>query len=263
MEKWKLLISGSGEPSLNMGIDYFLWEKTGDENFPPVLRFYTWKVPSVSTGYNQSPEKLININFCLENKFPMVRRPTGGSVIFHDLELTYSFCANCKYYKDFSSPFKSYILICKGIIKGMEKMGLRPEIRGVSEGKEPSYTTRDCFSLSSKHDITFEGKKIVGSAQRRNRKSFLQHGSILIDIRKNLWENIFLHKPDFSKVGSLKEFGVEVGKEKLIEFLKTGFEEVFEIEFELMEISEKEMEECKKLAENFLIKKERLENNQI
>ncbi|MCD6408166.1 lipoate--protein ligase family protein, partial [bacterium] len=119
-----------------------------------------------------------------------------------------------------------------------------------------SYTTRDCFSLSSRHDITFKGKKIVGSAQRRNRISFLQHGSILIDIRKNLWENIFLHKTDFSKVGSLKEFGVEVEKEKLIEFLKTGFEEVFDIEFELMEISKKEMEECKKLAEKILIKKE-------
>lgn len=255
MKKWKLLISGKVDPPLNMGIDYFLWKKVTERNLPPILRFYEWEPSGVSTGYNQNPENLINIDFCINNRIPVVRRPTGGSAIFHDIELTYSFCANYREYNDFLYPLKSYILICRGIIEGMKKTGLNLEIRGFSEGKEPSYTWRDCFSLSSRHDITLNGKKVVGSAQRRNKDAFLQHGSILLDIRKNLWKDIFLNKTDFSKITSLKEAGVEMSKENLIEFLKTGFEEVFDVEFELMEILEKEMRECRKLSENFLIKK--------
>ncbi|MBA7715089.1 Octanoyltransferase LipM [subsurface metagenome] len=38
-----------------------------------------------------------------------------------------------------------------------------------------------CFVRPSKYDVVEDGRKIVGSAQRRRNRAFFQHGSILMD----------------------------------------------------------------------------------
>ncbi|MCM8772203.1 MAG: lipoate--protein ligase family protein [Candidatus Omnitrophica bacterium] len=239
--KVRLILDKNYEPYWNMAFDFYFWKKNTDWKFFPVLRFYKWNPSSVSFGYNQRIERLINVEFCNKNNIPMVMRPTGGSAIFHDIEITYSFSSNIKHNKFFLSPYISYIKIAESIIKGLEKLGLKLKIRGVSDNKEPSFTDIPCFSLFSRHDIVFENKKIVGSAQRRNSFSFLQHGSILIDIRKDLWENIFFKKVNFNGIGCLKELVGNFDEEELIKFLKNGFEEVLECEIfeDKLEIKEK------------------------
>jgi len=241
--KCRLILSENYDPFFNMSFDYFFWKNCENKENFPVLRFYKWFPSSVSIGYNQGIENLLNIEFCEKNKIPIVRRPTGGSAIFHDIEITYSFCANLSHHKYFSMPSSTYFIISNSIIKGIEKLGVKLKLRGFSNGKEPSFTDLACFSLSSKYDIVYNDKKIVGSAQRRNRFSFLQHGSILIDIRKNLWENIFLKEVDFYKIGCLKDLLKDINEKDLIEFLKDGFKEV--LNFEIFEDELKKEEEEK------------------
>jgi len=233
---WTLIISGKKDPFLNMEIDFNMWHSVREKKSFPILRFYQWDPPSVSLGYNQSPEKIVDTQFCKKNNIPIVKRPTGGSAIFHDIELTYSFASNICFSSSFYNPTSSYFSICEAIKKGIEKIGIQLEIRGFSDGKEPSFTNKACFTLSSKHDLVYKGKKIIGSAQRRDKYSFLQHGSILLSIRKNLWERIFIEKLDFEKISSLDEILKEKFKiEQLIECLKNGFEEFFGIKFERKE----------------------------
>ncbi|MBN1446106.1 MAG: lipoate--protein ligase family protein [Candidatus Omnitrophica bacterium] len=238
MEKWRIIISGAKAPEDNMGIDYALWQSAFRGVAPPTLRFYQWNPSSVSFGYNQSAHRVINTEFCKAGNIPIVKRPTGGSAIFHDIELTYSFSGNFNGHPSFASPLGSYFAVCGGIIKGMKKVGASLEIRGFSEGKEPSFTARDCFSLSSRHDIVCNNRKVVGSAQRRNGAAFLQHGSILLDIRRDLWENIFLEETDFSKIVPLDEMLAEkISPEYLIQILSEGFEEAFGVVFEEGELT--------------------------
>ncbi|HPP66907.1 MAG TPA: hypothetical protein PKX05_03225, partial [bacterium] len=126
--------------------------------------------------------------------------------------------------------------------------------RGISIGKEPSLTRRDCFSLSTRHDLVISGKKIIGSAQRKDGASFLQHGSLLIDIQKQYWENIFLHRPDFTKIICLSEILNQVPDfETLAALLTKGFEEFFEYPFERFEFSPQDIENAKKIERNFLL----------
>ncbi len=251
MDIWRLIIGEKENPSINMGIDFALWKSVSEGKSPPVLRFYQWMPSSVSIGYNQNPEDLINIDFCKKNNIHCVRRPTGGSAIFHDIELTYSFSAATCHRTSFIFPLSSYIEICKGIKTGIQKYGINLQIRGINEGKEPSYTKKDCFSLSSRHDLVFDGRKLVGSAQRRNKNSFLQHGSILIDIRKKIWEKVFIEKVDFSKITYLKNFGIEIKLNELIEFLKNGFENIFGVKFQSDELTEQEKRESLKFSEKY------------
>lgn len=241
MKKWRVIVSGAMEPEENMGIDYVLWQSTSWCESPPTLRFYQWSPSAVSLGYNQSPHNVINTDFCKERNIPIVRRPTGGSAIFHDIELTYSFSSNIKAYPAFVLPLSSYIALCRGIIKGLDFLGIKAEIRGFSEGKEPSYTTRDCFSLSSRHDIVADGRKLVGSAQRRNKYAFLQHGSILIDIKREVWDNIFVESVDFSKIITLKDLCIkDISVDTLITNIINGFKETFGVSFEESGLTEEE-----------------------
>jgi len=238
MERWKVIISGAMAPEENMEIDYGLWQTASRGASPPTLRLYQWNPPAVSLGYNQNAHKVVNTAFCKASNIPIVKRPTGGSAIFHDAELTYSFCGNFDSRPSFASPLGSYLSVCGGIIRGLKKTGIMLEARGFSEGKEPSFTGRDCFSLSSRHDLVCGGRKAVGSAQRRNSAAFLQHGSILLDIRKDLWENIFLEDVDFSKIVSVNELLAErISADHLVKIIIQGFEEAFGAVFEEGELT--------------------------
>jgi len=250
MDTWRFIHSVPQSPSINMGTDYALWQTVKQGKAPPVLRLYTWNPSSVSLGYGQKPERVVDVSFCRMNGIPIVMRPTGGSAIFHDLELTYSVVGHKDFHPTFGNPLESYMTICRALIRGLERLGLKSEVRGYSEGKEPSTTDKACFILSSRHDVVCNGRKIIGSAQKRDDFSFLQHGSILLDIRGALWEKVFSRPVDFSKVGCLRGMtGRDIGPEELVPLLKNGWEELFGVALEEGALTEEESAEAGRLAE--------------
>lgn len=252
-KKFLFVITEGFSPEMNMALDSVMWNKAKINPELAILRFYTWKPSGISLGANQKPENLVEVEFCKKNNFPVVARITGGSAIFHDMEITYSF-SSVNDEKFFPGPLSSYEKICGALKLGIEKLGIKVEWRGQSIGKEPSLTNRDCFSLSSRHDLVINGKKIIGSAQRKDRASFLQHGSLLLYIRKGLWEKIFLQKPDFTKITSLSDTLSEVPDfDEIVSVLINGFEEFFHERFERFEILSQDMEEARNIAENFTL----------
>ena len=255
MKKIKFLFTFTKDltPQMNMALDSVMWEMAKKTPEIAVLRFYTWKPSGVSLGANQKPESLVNIEFCRKNNIPIVARVTGGSAIFHDREITYSF-SSVNDEEIFVGPLTSYEKICGALSQGLKKLGIDAQWRGQSKGKEPSLTDRDCFSLSSRHDLVIDGRKIIGSAQRKDRISFLQHGSLLVDIKKELWEKIFLQKPDFTKIVSLSELLQEpIDLRHIVSVLVRGFEDFFQTEFEMFEFSAKDIETAIKMERNFLL----------
>ncbi|MCM8817471.1 MAG: lipoate--protein ligase family protein [Candidatus Omnitrophica bacterium] len=252
-KKFLLVITYDVSPEMNMALDSVMWNKVKKNPEIAILRFYTWKPSGVSLGANQKPENLVDVEFCKKNNIPVVARVTGGSAIFHDIEITYSF-SSINDEKLFTGPLTSYEKICSALKLGLERLGILVQWRGQSIGKEPSLTNRDCFSLSTRHDLIVDGKKIIGSAQRKDKTSFLQHGSLLLDIRKKLWEKIFLQRPDFSKIISLSEILNQLPAfEKIVSMLVSGFEQFFQQKFERIEFSPQDIEEARKIAEDFAL----------
>ena len=250
---WLVAITKDISPAMNMAFDSIMWNIAKANLDTGILRFYTWKPSGVSLGTNQKPENLVDTDFCKKNNIPVVARITGGSAIFHDKEITYSF-SSANDEKFFPGPLSSYEKIYGALKSGLKKLGVDVQWRGTSVGREPSLTNRDCFSLSTRHDLVIDGKKIIGSAQRKDRTSFLQHGSLLIDVRQNLWKSIFLQKPDFTKIISLSEILTEVPDfERIVSVLVNGFEEFFDQKFERFEFSTKDIENAKKIERDFIL----------
>lgn len=165
-----------------MAIDSALLEEveTSSES-RTVVRFYRWQGPTISLGRNQKIEKAVDRDYCRANGIDIVHRPTGGRAVLHDDELTYAVASNdTSAFGD--SIYGNYKRVSEALCLAYNRLGvpavLAPDTRKV-EGL-PEDCDPPCFISPSRYELMVGGRKVVGSAQRRIRRSFLQHGSMPI-----------------------------------------------------------------------------------
>ena len=82
-----------GDGAFNMAKDRAILIACNEGEAPATLRLYGWKKPTLSIGYSQDVSKNIDLEFCEQNRIPVVRRFTGGRALLHLYELTYSIVA--------------------------------------------------------------------------------------------------------------------------------------------------------------------------
>jgi lipoate-protein ligase A len=140
------------------------------------LRFYDWTRPTISLGHSE-PLENIDTEAALRDGLEIVRRPTGGRAVLHWGDLTYAVVLPARTGKDLSGLYK---LISECIIEGARLAGLDLELERGSLGKSGA-RDKPCFASVSRHEISFRGRKVVGSAQRIGEGAMLQHGSIPVD----------------------------------------------------------------------------------
>ena len=157
---WRLLLSGARPAAENMALDEVLLEQAAPIG-APVLRFYSWTEPAATFGYFQKyaeVEKLTNLR-------PLVRRPTGGGIVPHDADWTYSliFPPGHPWYelKAVASYKRAHLWIQAAFREAGFPTHLAPEARKDSPGQ--------CFAGAERFDLLWKDRKIAGAAQRRSR----------------------------------------------------------------------------------------------
>ncbi len=242
---WQYLNTGFGTGKFNMDFDENLTASMIDGKEIQTLRFYGWDPPAISLGYNQNILD-INTDLCKENGVDIVRRPTGGRAILHWNELTYSVTM----FADGVSVSNVYERISAALVKGLRMMGIDAELEKSQPDFQKLYKNSSsipCFSSSAKYEIQYQGKKIVGSAQRRystkdGREIALQHGSILLGPEhKQLVDYLAVYNED--SIGMMKKdlsektidaeniLGRKIDIEEAAEYMKAGFIDEWGIEF--------------------------------
>lgn len=185
---WRLL-TGDGaavtpEPvpaggARNMAIDHALLDAVAD-GAPPVLRLYRWTPACLSFGRNQHAAGVYDQDRIRGAGIDIVRRPTGGLAVLHDVELTYTVVAPLHL---FGGPRDAYRVINRAIVKGLRRLGVDAAVADEAHGSP--YPAADaampCFQAPAPGEVVAAGGKLVGSAQRTERRTVLQHGSILVD----------------------------------------------------------------------------------
>jgi lipoate-protein ligase A len=172
------------------------------ENFQPVLRLYSWKPYAISLGYQQSDEE-IDREACAREGVEVVRRPTGGRAVYHSEELTYAVILR---HEPNEGIYAVHNRIAQMLLDALQPLcGGKLELTSKRSGegirniyKDGLATNIACFASSARYEITYEGKKVVGSAQRRFGNAVLQHGSILLG-NEHLRLGEFLRIPDEEK----------------------------------------------------------------
>jgi len=166
----------------NMARDESLMTLVGTGASPPTLRLYQWIEPTVSLGYFQRYTDFLAMPPPVSN-LAVVRRPTGGGAILHDLELTYSLALPMGYALLKNGPNRVYEMAHDAIITALRDFDVTPARCGESDGSGAARGPFFCFARRHCYDLLIGPDKIAGSAQRRTRHAVLQHGSIVLGNR--------------------------------------------------------------------------------
>jgi lipoate-protein ligase A len=234
MQTWRFIDSGPKRASLNMAIDEAIAESVGKGLAPPTLRFYGWNPPAVSIGYSQNIEE-VDQEECRLKNYDIVRRPTGGRAILHNKELTYSIMSPADNPLFSKNIMSSYKILHQGIMIGLRKLGLIPEM--VSGRDKKGNKSPACFFSPSIYELTIDGKKIIGSAQKRWQKVMLQQGSILLDLDVDALFSVLSNQNSRGakeragqKMTSIsRELGKSVDIDNVKKVMTDGFEEALGI----------------------------------
>jgi lipoate-protein ligase A len=173
---WRVLTDPPAGGAWNMAVDEAILETVSAADSPPTLRLYRWEPACLSLGYGQRYRE-VDEGGLLARGWDVVRRPTGGQAILHTDELTYSVTAPADHPLVAGGVLPSYRRIAAALQRGLEKLAVpavaRERYAPAGLGKGPV-----CFETPSDWEITWEGRKLVGSAQVRRRAGVLQHGTI-------------------------------------------------------------------------------------
>lgn len=193
----------------NMDIDLSVLNdailKKSDELF---VRFYGWEPKCISLGRNQKP-------FIPSVEIDVVTRPTGGRALLHDNEITYMVVGKIP---DGYSVIQTYKMVSDILIDGFKKLSVN-----LTYGGDRGGSNKYCMNISSGADISYIGKKLIGSAQFRREGYFLQHGSILRDIDYSFFEKVFTEPIDREKIITINEINPKLTDDEIIQALKESF----------------------------------------
>lgn len=177
---WRLIDTGPLPGPENMAIDEALLTCFEPGRSLPVLRIYGWSPPAFSCGRFQNPEEILDLDRCRDEGIPVVRRITGGGVIYHAEELTYSLVCPASAVPESRNVRTAFFHLTSFLLAFYRSLRLSPAYAADCHpsGKRLGERTPLCFAGTESCDILLGGRKIGGNAQRRLKEVIFQHGSI-------------------------------------------------------------------------------------
>ena len=179
--------------AMNMAIDEALLEMATN----PSIRFYRWHSPALSFGYFGKFADVVDY----AARRDLVRRWTGGGIVLHGDDLTYSVIVPRDDPVFAGSSMSIYENVHHALCEALSVIGKHADLLAVAAvcdrriiqdrsihsweitGREINATVTDrrysdCFATPVRADVLVDGRKVAGAAQRRTRAGLLHQGSI-------------------------------------------------------------------------------------
>ncbi|MBD3321439.1 MAG: hypothetical protein GF350_10135 [Chitinivibrionales bacterium] len=239
------------------------------------IRFYGWSPPAISLGYRENPASTLDFDALRKDKVDWIRRATGGRAVLHWEDITYSVIFSRAIAAMGNSVSRTYNLICRCLQEGLKRCGVTSTSHNSAPdiARERSAVRLPCFLAPNRDEIMVDGKKLVGSAQKRTADAVLQHGSIP-------WTGAYRRLPDYlalaqqkresqkrllaRKCTSIREIAPGSSQNKVIDSLIEGFCAVLPFEYDEKAWTENEKKEIKeKCAGSTFLNKWKLSSHDI
>ena len=237
-----------------MAIDEALLRSFDPVSSLPIVRLYGWNPPALSLGRFQKAAEVLDLERCQAEVVAVVRRVTGGGVIYHADELTYSLVCAPEHIPATTSIKDSFRVLTGFLLAFYRRLGLDAAYAAdtAPEGTRLGERTAFCFAGKESFDILAGGLKIGGNAQRRLKGVIFQHGSIPLQNRaakglSYMREQITAHAEG---TASLAEYGVSADRESLLVKIAAAFSDYFDVVLENDMLSERERADRDELLAN-------------
>ncbi len=186
-KKLRLLVHTKGSPAWNMAVDEALFASAIEKKSLPCLRVYTWKNPCATFGCFVDYERVrhfLSETFPRRFRFCAVRRPTGGGIVLHGDDLTFSLCGETQPFFGVRDVQETYEKIHRAVVAGFSKAAFFAQELFINEEDEKEKNSEQpgvCFQAPVRHDVMKGEKKFAGGAQRRSGNFFLHQGTIQLE----------------------------------------------------------------------------------
>ncbi len=158
----RLLEHSYEAPAENLALDEVLLDEAEAGRVDETLRFWTSPVPFVVLGLSQAIDGHVLREACERDGVPILRRcSAGGCVLQGPGCLNYSLILRTDR-PGCETIHASYRSILGAVARALQALGSPVQPAGIS-------------------DLAVGGKKVSGSAQRRRKRFFLHHGTLLLD----------------------------------------------------------------------------------
>jgi len=180
-----LWVDGGHDPIENMRRDAALLA-AAEHGAEPVMRLFRFTPHGITLGAHQQAERELDLERCAADGVPWAVRPTGGRAIFHAQEWTYACAAAITDPEWGGGRAETYARVGDVIVGSLQRLGIpaalgRREARGGPAGpRVRGGPATPCFATAVRDEIVLDGRKLVGSAQRRTHDAWLQQGSLLL-----------------------------------------------------------------------------------
>jgi lipoate-protein ligase A len=249
---FRLLVTEPLDGAFNMALDEALLRGRLSGAAPPTLRFFAWRPPTVSLGYGQALDHRIDVGAAAALGIGLVRRPTGGSAILHegpDLELTYSVAARAGDFEGAEDLLETYRWIGAALVAGINRLGA-PAAMVPVQPSDPAAMPTFCFARTGSYELEVGGRKVVGSAQRRQGPGFLQHGTVMLGAAPGRLRRVFPTERD--PLGGMTTLEAVLGRrpsfEETLTALADGFRAAHGLDLAAGGLAEEEMELAERLV---------------
>jgi lipoate-protein ligase A len=252
MDSWQFLANGPSDGAINMAVDEFLLERAEAGDHVPVLRLYSFDPPAITIGYHQDPGQILRLDAVAGEGIDLIRRITGGRALLHDGEITY--CVAAPVSGAFGGGLQdTFMLIARALADMLRSLGVKAEITaGHSASAQVGGGAPPCLTSTGRYEITAGGKKIIGSAQRRKRRAFIQHGSIFIQRGSEGIERFLRGR--WGDLGGImttvcEEAGRECGIGEIGKKMQEAFTRAFGARFDYLKLPPRDWEAIQSKAE--------------
>ncbi len=180
---WRALTTSPASGADNMALDHALVRRAADTG-EAVLRVYGWSAPTLSLGRHQPTRDVYDTRLIQSLGVDVVRRPTGGRAVLHHREVTYSVAAPILDGGIAAARHRVrdvYAAVNQLLADALHSLGVQVSLAATGIRALTPGVGSPCFNDAAMGELVADERKLVGSAQWREGKALLQHGSILID----------------------------------------------------------------------------------
>jgi lipoate-protein ligase A len=181
-----LWCDGPHSPAENMRRDAaLLAAAVADPSRPAVLRLFRFAPAGITLGANQVPEHELDVERLRASGIEWAVRPTGGRAIWHDEEWTFSLACRLGPAGWATSGREAYARTAALLAQAFRRLGVPVGLsagsrRGAGGPRGAGAPAAPCFASTARHELTLEGRKFAGIAQRESAGALLQQGSLLL-----------------------------------------------------------------------------------
>jgi len=252
MPEWFLLYDSEPLPgAVNMARDEYLFNLCHQEKIG-FLRIYSWLTPTFSIGASQKTSRAINLSYLEQNNLSFVRRITGGKTVLHDHEVTYAVISSEDIFFKDKDLYNSYMLIAGFLMNVLQSIGVEAQF-STSSSSALARSDQPCFSFPTTNEIEIKGKKIIGSAQKRDKYALLQHGSIPLSMDFDMYAQGTQAKAAFlqNKMTTIQQ-ETSCTAQEVIRSMIASFKTFINADLKEYVLSEEDKKEIDKVKEKYL-----------